>query len=84
MKYEIREMDWYKRRTPTPEPKAINVTIEGLVLTSGHTCAMIAEYDDGNSYPLTAHVQRNDIKGTWTVQGLDAKGHSVLVDITEI
>lgn len=84
MKFEIREMSWFKRRTPTPEPKAINVTVEGLVLKSGHMCNMVAEYDDGNSYPLTAQVQRNDIKGTWTVQGLDAKGHSVLVDITEI
>jgi len=84
MKFHIREMSWYKRRTPTHEPKAINVTIQGLILERGHICDMIAEYDDGNLHSLTAQVQQNDIKGTWTVQGLDAKGHSVLVDITEI
>ena len=84
MKYEIREMSWYKRRTPTPEPIAINVIIEGLVLKRGHMCDMVAEYDDGNFYPLSAQVHHNDIKNTWSVQGLDAKGHSVVVDLSEI
>lgn len=83
MKYTIREMSWFKRRTPKPEPKAINVTIEGLVLKSGHMCDMVAEYDDGNSYDLGAQVHHNEIKDTWSVQGLDSKGHSVVIDITE-
>ena len=76
-------MSWFKRRTPTPEPKAINITIEGLVLERNHACSMVAEYDDGNKYDLSARVHHNQIKDTWTVQGLDSKGHSVVVDIEE-
>jgi hypothetical protein len=44
---------------------------------------MVADYDDGNQYSLSARVHHNEIKDTWTVQGLDAKGHSVVVDIIE-
>lgn len=76
-------MSWFKRRTPKPEPKAINVTIEGFAKKHGHPCEMKAEYDDGNLYELTARVHHNDIKDTWTVQGLDSKGHSVVIDILE-
>ncbi len=83
MKFQIREMSWYKRRTPRPEPKAINVTIEGFEQKCGHKCKMEAEYDDGNLYQLSAKVQHNSIKDTWSVQGLDSKGHSVVIDILE-
>jgi len=44
---------------------------------------MIAEYDDGNFWHLSARVHHNEIKNTWTVQGLDSKGHSVVVDVIE-
>ena len=44
---------------------------------------MIAEYDDGNTYEMSARVHHNKIKDTWSIQGLDAKGHSVVLDITE-
>ncbi len=84
MKFTIREMSWYKRRTPTPEPKAISVEIDDVQFIRNHECKMIATYDDGEIYHLGARVHHNDIKDTWTVQGLDAKGHSVVVDITEI
>ena len=83
MKFEIREMSWFKRRTPTSEPKAINVVIDNLELEHNHACEMVAEYDDGNLYPLSARVHHNTIKDTWSVQGLDHKGHSVVVDIIE-
>ena len=83
MEFEIREMSWFKRRTPKPEPKAISVEVTGVELVSNHACEMVATYDDGNSYALSARVHHNQIKDTWTVQGLDAKGHSVVCDIIE-
>lgn len=83
MKYTIREMSWFKRRSPTPEPKAISAVVVGFKKERNHACEMVAEYDDGNSYPLTARVHHNEIKDTWTIQGLDAKGHSVVLDIIE-
>ena len=76
-------MSWFKRRNPTPEPKAISVEITGLELIRNHACTMLATYDDGNTYELGARVLHNDIKDTWSVQGLDTIGHSVVCDIEE-
>lgn len=84
MKYEIREMSWYKRRTPTPEPKAISVEIDNVQLVQNHECKMVATYDNGEIHHLGARVHHNDIKDTWSVQGIDAHGHSVVVDLSEI
>lgn len=83
MKFIIREMSWYKRRTPVPEPKPVSVVVEGIKLERNHSGVMYATYDDGNVYELSAHVSLNEIKNTWTVQGLDHMGHSVLCDIEE-
>ena len=83
MKFIIREMSWYKRRDPVPEPKAVSVVVTGIELIRNHECEMLATYDDGNTYELSARVHHNDIKDTWTVQGLDHRGHSVLCDILE-
>jgi len=86
LKYEIRpdySITWYKRRSPTPQPQAISVVINGLELVKNHACEMIATYDDGNTYELSARVHHNEIKDTWAVQGIDAKGHSVVVDLVE-
>lgn len=76
-------MSWFKRRKPTPEPKAIKVELIGLELRKNHECIMIATYNDGNTYELGARVHENEIKKTWSVQGLDANGHSVVCDIIE-
>jgi len=77
-------MSWFKRRTPTPEPTAIDVEVDDIQFISNHECKMIATYDDGEIYHLSARMHHNPIKDTWTVQGLDEKGHSVVADITEI
>jgi len=83
MKFIIREMSWFKRRTPAAEPKPVSIVVTSLELVSNHSCEMVATYDNGKTYQLGARVQRNDIKGTWTVNGLDGYGHSVLCDIIE-
>jgi hypothetical protein len=87
MKYTIREeygVTWFKRRAPTKNiPKAIDVRVVDFLKKRGHLCEMHAEYDDGNTYILGAQVHHNTIKDTWTIQGLDAIGHSVVLDITE-
>lgn len=86
MKYEIRpdySVTWYKRRNPTPQPQAINVVIDDLQLINNHACEMVAEFDDGTLFHLSARVHHNKIKDTWSCQGIDIKGHSVVVDIIE-
>ena len=84
MKHTIREMSWFKRRTPKPEPKCIAAEIiTVLEIARGNRCVMAATYDDGNTYLLSGVVHHNDIKDTYTIQGLDAKGHSVVLDIEE-
>ena len=85
MKYNIREMSWYKRRTPTKEllPERV-VHIHDLQLIHNHACEMEVLCDDGNLYILSARVQQNQMKKEkWTVHGLNPYGLSVLVDLEE-
>ena len=84
MKYEIREMSWFKRRTPTKEIKVTEVIeITDLQLIRNHACEMEVLCDDGKSYMLGARVHHNKIKDTWTIQGLNPHGLSVVVDLIE-
>lgn len=87
MKYTIRpdySVTWFKRRHPTRAvATAIDVNVTGFKKIHNHECEMVAKYDDGNEYELGARAHHNTIKDTWSVQGLDAKGHSVVIDIIE-
>lgn len=83
MKFKIREMSWYKRRIPTPEPKPTSVQIPDIKLIENHRCDMLVTYDDGNSYTLSGRVNQNTVKKTWAVHGIDHQGHQCMVDIEE-
>jgi len=83
MKYNIREMSWYKRRTPTKELTPIEVVeVTDLQLIDNHETHMFVKCDDGETYDLSAKVQYT-MKGTWTIHGLNPHGLSVLVDLEE-
>ena len=84
MKYVIREMSWYKRRTPTKELLPVEIlNISPYELIRNHPCDMEVLCDDGKSYMLSARVHHNTIKDTWTIQGLNPTGLSVVVDLEE-
>jgi len=77
-------MSWFKRRTPTKELKAIEViSIADLQLIRNHPTEMVVRCDDDKLYELSARVHHNTIKDTWTVQGLNNTGLSVVVDLEE-
>lgn len=81
MKFKIREMSWFKRRIPTPEPKPISVQILDIKLIENHRCDMIVTYDDGNTFTLSGRVNQNQIKKIWAIHGIDHQGHQCMVDI---
>ena len=81
--FVVREMSWYKRRIPKPEPKPVSATVDDFQKKPYHDCEMVATYDDGNVYTLNARCHHNDIKDVWSIQGLDNMGHSVVVDVVE-
>ena len=84
MKFQVRQMDWFKRRLPTPEPKPVFATVDGFQKKLGHTCNMMTTYDDGQVIEMTgARVIHNDIKDEWSVQGMDGKGHMCVVDVID-
>jgi len=83
MEFKIRDTSWFKRRPPTKEIQPVTVTMSGLELTNDHMCEMMATYDDGNIYKLSARVNQNPITGKWTVHGINHTGLSTLVDIVE-
>lgn len=83
MKFKIRNTDWFKRREPTKEIKPVSVKVDSLQLIDNYKCDMEVLYDDGEVYILSGRVNSNDIKGTWTVHGINFNGLSVLADIIE-
>lgn len=77
-------MSWFKRRAPTKELTPVEVIeITDLQLIHNHSTDMVVKCDDGENYELSARVHQNPIKKTWTVQGLNPHGLSVLVDLEE-
>ena len=81
MKFTIRQMGWYKRRIPTPEPKPVLVDIPDIQLKENFRCDMYVTYDDGNTYTLSGRVNQNDVKKVWAIHGIDNNGHQCMVDI---
>jgi hypothetical protein len=88
MKFIPREMSWFKRRTPTAEEMAVkkmDVAVIGFEKIHNHECVMIVEYDNGDVYELSGRVHLNHLAtpNRWTVQGLNATGISVIVDVVD-
>lgn len=70
MKFVVRNTSWYKRRIPTPEPKAIKGVVPNFKLEENYFCDMHVLYDNGEVKRYLSRVVRNDIKGTWVVDGM--------------
>ncbi len=85
MEFKIRKTDWYKRRVPVKEIEPEEVTeITGFELKDNHRCIMYVRYSDGVVYELTGRVYENtQVRGKWAVQGINAHGKMVIVDILE-
>jgi len=86
MKFVAREMDWFKRRTPKSKPpKIVNWTLVGFEKIHNHECEMWVKFSDGKEYDLSARVHQNVLAKPerWSVQGLNAQGISVVLDLIE-
>lgn len=83
MKFKIRVTDWFKRRVPTPEPKAVSVEVIGFEKINNGRCLMKATYDDGITYDLDARININEILDKWTVTGYNPHGKMVMCDVIE-
>jgi hypothetical protein len=70
-KFEIVPANWFKRRTPRPEPKPIKVVkIDDFQLVENHFCTMHVEYDDGNVKEYLSRVMFSEYSEKWLVDGM--------------
>jgi len=88
MKFIPREMSWFKRRTPTAEERVVQemiVDVVGFEKIHNHVCTMVVVYKDGPRYELSARVHLNHLAkpNRWTVQGFNAQGIGVVVDVVD-
>ena len=83
--FKIREMDWFKRRNPVAQPKAVEVEVIGFEKIDNHKCQVVAKYDNGELLTLSGRINVNILAtpNRWTVHGIDSLGHSVMVDLIE-
>ena len=84
MEYKVRELSWFKRRTPVKEPKPVTVQVTDIELVNNSYCDMTVDFDDGKSFEYRSRVSQCPIKKTWTVHGFSsASGRQCLVDVIE-
>ena len=84
MEYRIRNLSWFKRRPPTPEPRPIDVEIENIELVNNSYCDMKVTYDDGEIFEFNGRVSHNDIKDVWAVHGFSSdSGRQCFVDVID-
>lgn len=82
MKYTIRELSWFKRRIPKPEPKPVSVDVQGAQLVDMHQCEVTSTYDDGSTYEMTGWVKQCPIKQTWSISCY-CNGKLIILDVIE-
>tara|TARA_R110001583_G_scaffold131248_1_gene282935 strand:+ start:2626 stop:2898 length:273 start_codon:yes stop_codon:yes gene_type:complete len=69
--FKIVPANWFKRRTPRPEPKPVNVIkIDGFKLMKNHLCRMHVKFDNGEVREFLSRVIYSDINGKWLVDGM--------------
>ncbi|MBO9488896.1 hypothetical protein J7384_00810 [Endozoicomonas sp. G2_1] len=78
MKYNIRKMDWAKRRPSDEKPTIIDVEVENLKPEHNHFCQMIVTYQNGDQQTLFSRVLYNEKTGKWSLDGMH-----VVLDIIE-
>lgn len=78
MKYQIRKMDWAKRRPSDEKPTIIDVEVENLKPEHNHFCQMKVTYQNGDQQTLFSRVLYNEKNGKWSVDGMH-----VVLDIIE-
>jgi len=86
MKFKMRNTDWTKRRRPDDDhPTVVDFKVTGFEKVNNGRCEMFVMYNNGEHYDLTARININELAtpNRWTVHGMDALGHSLLVELVE-
>ena len=80
MKYNIRKMDWAKRRPSDEKPTIVDVEVENLKPEHNHFCQMKVTYQNGDQQTLFSRVLYNEknrqVEFRWNARGV--RYHRVL------
>ena len=82
-KFIINNLDWFKRRKPTKEPKPTSVIVPDFKKELNYKCDVITQYDDGVERILFGRVLFNEIKEEWSVNGIANGGFVVSATLKE-
>lgn len=77
MSFEIRQLNWHKRRRPTQVPQPLKVEVPDFRKEANHACTVIVTFDNGEIMNLHGRVSQNPVNLTWSVNGINASGQSV-------
>ena len=81
IKFKIIPANWFKRRTPRPEPKPVKVTkIDNFKFEKNHFCQMYIEYDNGEVRDFLSRVIHNEMNKKWLVDGMHVYVEVVFVE----
>lgn len=80
MDFEIINLSWHKRRSRseaerTKKPTFIEVS--GFQKEAGSFCVVQVSFGGAERIKLNGQVSHNAIKGTWSINAIDAQGNQV-------
>lgn len=81
--FRIRQLSWFKRRSPTKEPEPVAVNIPDFEKTENHMCDVFTTFDDGVERKLMGRVTHNSIRDTWSVNAIANGGYAVFAELVE-
>jgi len=83
MIFEVRILHWAKRRKADPIRGVAKVILHGYQPIRAHLSSMDIVFKDGEALSLHAQVAKNPVTGKFSVNGIDANGNQVAVDILD-
>lgn len=83
MTFEIRQLNWHKRRRPGEEPKPVAVEVPDFKKVANHMCQISVTFDNGEILEMTGRVLQNPVTGDWSVSGINTSGQSVFAKYVE-
>ncbi len=94
--FEVLPQSWSKRRAmDKPSTKLVKFEVKGYESKDGHQCLMYVEFDNGDSFELTArvyvnktHIIQSDgsieaVDNSWGVQAISPTGLNVVLRLVK-
>lgn len=83
MDFEIRQLNWHKRRKPGKDIQPVSVEIPDFRKEVNYMCDVQVIFDNGDTMVMKGRVLQNPVTGAWSVNAINTSGQSVFARLVE-